>query len=192
MRFAIIIPTYNRAWLLPRAIRSVLAQDYTDWVLYVVDDGSDDDTGSVVSPFLADPRVRYIRNPVNSGHRHARNVGLVRVESDGADWFAWMDDDDQLVEGALTTVKGEIERHPGFGMLVFSSLDVEGNILGRVETSGPASHLRERLLKPAFGDAHEFVMVSCLNGARLNVSPPRTVQALLGEALTSGRRCRFP
>lgn len=171
VRFAIIIPTYNRAWLLPRAIRSVLAQDYTNWGLYVVDDGSDDDTEFVVSSFLADPRVCYIRNPVNSGYRHARNVGLARVESDGADWFAWIDDDDQLVEGALTTVRREIEKYPGFRMFVFSSLDVEGKSLGRVETSGPGNYLREWTLKPAAGDMHEFVMVSCLNGARLNVSP---------------------
>lgn len=176
MRFAIIIPTFNRAWLLPRAIRSVLAQDYTDWSLYVVDDASEDDTESVVSPFLADPRVRYIRNSVNQGHQHSRNVGHAKAESDGADWFTWIDDDDHLVEGALTTVKREIERYPRFGMFVFYSLDVEGKSLDHMETSGPANYLRERLLKPTFGDVHEFGMVSCLNGARLNTSPPEPMR----------------
>lgn len=170
--FAIILTTYNRAGLLPRAIRSVLSQDYTDLGLYVVDDGSDDDTESVVSPFLADRRVRYIRNPVNRGYLYSRNVGLDRVESDGADWFLWLDDDDQLLEGCLTTARKEIERYPGFGMFVFSSVNTEGMSLDRMETSGPQSFLRERVLKPTYGDAHEFMKVSCLDGARLNVSPP--------------------
>ena len=181
MQFAIIIPTYNRAQILPRAIRSVLAQDYADWILYIVDDNSGDDTESAVSPYLADPRVRYVRNPVNRGTLHSLNVALDRIEADGADWLTWMDDDDQLVEDGLKTARREIERYPGFGMFVFSAEDAEGKSLTRMETSGPANYLRERLLKKFVGDAREIVAVPCLNGARLSAPSTGAQKYWFGE-----------
>jgi glycosyltransferase involved in cell wall biosynthesis len=57
---SVILPTYNRASLLGRAIRSVLAQTYTNLELIVVDDCSPDATRDVVRSF-DDPRLRYLR-----------------------------------------------------------------------------------------------------------------------------------
>ena len=182
MKFAIIIPTYNRAQVLPRAIRSVIAQDYADWILYIVNDGSRDDTESAVSPYLADPRVQYMWNSVNRGRLHCLNAALDRIEVDGADWFTWMDDDDQLVGGCLKTARKEIERYPGFGMFLFSTVDAEGKSLTRMEASGPANYLRERFLKKTLaGDAHEFLAVPCLNGSRLSAPSPGAQKFWFGE-----------
>ena len=103
MKFGIIIPTYNRAQVLPRAIRSVLDQDYADWALYIVNDGSGDETESVVAPFLSDSRICYLNSQVNRGPLHSLNVGLDRIEADAIDWFTWMDEDDQLTEDCLST-----------------------------------------------------------------------------------------
>ena len=182
MKFAIVIPTCNRAPVLPRAIRSVLAQTHADWNLYIVDDGSRDDTESVVSPYLADPRVCYIRNSVNRGKLHSINTALDRIEVDGIDWFTWMDDDDQLVENCLETAMKEIGRHRGFGMFLFSTADTEGKSLARMEVSGPANYLREKLLrKTVAGETHEFVAVPCLNGSRLNAPSTGVQKFWFGE-----------
>lgn len=182
MKFAIIIPTWNRARILPRAVRSVLAQDHTDWALYIVDDGSTDDTESVVSPYLADRRIRYMRSSVNRGKLHSLNVALDRIEADDAEWFTWMDDDDQLVEGCLRTAREAIERYPGFGMFLFSTVDVEGRSLARMEVSGPASYLREKLLrKTVAGETHEFVATSCLKGIRFNAPSTGAQKFWFGE-----------
>ena len=66
--FSIILPTFNRAHLVARAIESVLVQTFTDWELIIVDDGSRDNTFEIIRPFvLKDERIRY---------HYARNHGL--------------------------------------------------------------------------------------------------------------------
>lgn len=61
------MPTYNYASYLPEAIESVLAQDFRDFELIIIDDCSSDNTAEVVRPFCADPRVRFEINPSNLG-----------------------------------------------------------------------------------------------------------------------------
>ncbi len=91
MKFSIIIPTYNRASFLPRAIESVLAQTYTDWELIIVDDGSTDNTKDVVSQYK-DPRIRYIYQK-NAERSAARNNGINHAIGD---YVCFMDSDNQM------------------------------------------------------------------------------------------------
>lgn len=73
---SIIMPSYDVASLIPRAIRSVLDQSFCDWELIVVDDGSPDDLHEAVEPFVAkDERIRLVTKP-NGGLSDARNFGL--------------------------------------------------------------------------------------------------------------------
>lgn len=88
---SVIIPTYNRANLLPRAIQSVLQQSYDDIELIVVDDGSDDNTNSVMKDYQ-DDCIEYIRLPKNMGGSHARNKGIRQATGD---YMAFLDDDDE-------------------------------------------------------------------------------------------------
>src|SRR5262245_7829489 len=87
----IVLPTYNRAALLPRAIRSVLRQTYSDFELIVVDDGSEDATADAIQCF-ADPRLRYLRLPSNRGAGAARNAGIRMAR---AAFIAFQDSDDE-------------------------------------------------------------------------------------------------
>lgn len=65
---SVLMPTYNYASYLAEAIESVLAQDFSDFELLIVDDCSSDNTVEVVKPFCArDPRVQFAVNPVNLG-----------------------------------------------------------------------------------------------------------------------------
>lgn len=88
---SIIMPSYNTAEFISKTIHSVLNQTYTDWELIIVDDCSKDNTDEVIAPFLADPRIRYLKNEVNSGAALSRNRAL--REATGK-WIAFLDSDD--------------------------------------------------------------------------------------------------
>jgi glycosyltransferase involved in cell wall biosynthesis len=74
---SIILPTYNRAYCIERAVDSVSAQTFSNWELIICDDASTDDTESVVKSYCEqDSRIRYHRNPRNQGLPKNRNTGM--------------------------------------------------------------------------------------------------------------------
>ena len=94
---SVVIPTYNRAPLLGRSIRSVLGQSYGDFEVVVIDDGSTDGTAEVVAAF-GDPRVRYVALARNKGAGAARNVG---VRTARGKFLAFQDSDDEWTASKL-------------------------------------------------------------------------------------------
>jgi len=72
--FSIIIPTYNRAHLISKSIKSVLNQTYSNWELILVDDGSEDNTEEIVNSF-GDNRIKYFYKK-NEERSIARNYGI--------------------------------------------------------------------------------------------------------------------
>jgi glycosyltransferase involved in cell wall biosynthesis len=88
---SVIIPTYNRARFLGRAIRSVLEQTYTDFELIVVDDHSDEDPTPLVETF-EDPRLHYVRHEENQGNAATRNTAIRMARGR---YLAFLDDDDE-------------------------------------------------------------------------------------------------
>jgi glycosyltransferase involved in cell wall biosynthesis len=115
---SVITPSYQRAHLLARALRSVLGQEYGDLELVVVDDGSTDDTASVVAA-LGDPRVRYLCFEKNRGIGAARHAG---VEEARGEIVAFLDSDDVWKPGKLGTLVRILGRHPQVD-LVFSDFE---------------------------------------------------------------------
>ena len=94
---SVVIPTYNRAHLVGRAIQSVLNQTYQDFEIIVVDDGSTDNTEEVVKSFN-DPRIRYIRHDQNRGGSAARNTGIKMARGE---YIAFQDSDDEWLPEKL-------------------------------------------------------------------------------------------
>lgn len=94
---SVVLPTFNRAALVGRAIRSVLDQSYRALELIVVDDGSTDDTASIVAG-IADDRLRYVPLPANRGQAAARNQGVRRARSE---FVSFQDSDDVWVPERL-------------------------------------------------------------------------------------------
>jgi GalNAc5-diNAcBac-PP-undecaprenol beta-1,3-glucosyltransferase len=94
---SIITATYNRSYILSRAIQSVLNQTFGDWELIIVDDGSTDETQEILS-HISDQRVRIIRYSPNRGVAFARNRGLDVMQGE---WFTLLDSDDEIVPEAL-------------------------------------------------------------------------------------------
>ena len=88
---SVVLPTYNRAYTISRAIDSVLNQTYSNLELIVVDDGSNDDTRVVVES-IHDKRIKYIKNSKSMGAAFARNLG---IKHSRGDLIAFQDSDDE-------------------------------------------------------------------------------------------------
>jgi len=78
-KISVIMPTYDRAHMISRAIKSIQAQTISDWELVIISDGSKDNTRRVVARFK-DPRIRFFHQK-NRGLASARNNGLTKIRS---------------------------------------------------------------------------------------------------------------
>ena len=114
---SVIIPTYNRAHLIGRAIDSALAQTRANDEIIVVDDGSTDATGSVVAAYA--DRVRYVRTR-NCGAGAARNRGIREASRD---LVAFLDSDDEWMPGKLELARSWLAARPDV-LFVFSEFAV--------------------------------------------------------------------
>ncbi|NER33278.1 MAG: glycosyltransferase family 2 protein [Oscillatoria sp. SIO1A7] len=94
---SVIIPTYNRANLVRRAIDSVIKQSYENLEIIVVDDASGDNTQEVING-IGDSRIRYIRHGVNQGGAATRNTG---IEAATGEYVAFLDSDDVWLQGKI-------------------------------------------------------------------------------------------
>ncbi len=88
--FSVVIPTYNSASKLKRALESVLAQSYENFEILVMDDGSTDNTAEVVGS-LADPRIIYEWDKNFGGPARPRNRGIALAKGE---WICFLDADD--------------------------------------------------------------------------------------------------
>ncbi len=145
--FSVVIPTFNRANLVRRAIASVLAQTIDDFEIVVVDDGSTDDTGEVVRG-LGDPRIRLLPLGRNRGAAAARNAGIAAARGE---LISLLDSDDEYLPAFLERMRATLagtDSSIGFGWAgthKVSSSDVDGL---RLEIS------RRRIWSPRFPSRH--------------------------------------
>lgn len=133
---SVIIPTHNRAELLPRAIQSVLAQTFRDFELIIVDDASSDSTQAVARALQSsDARIRYIRHGANQGEGASRNTGIAAALGE---FIAFLDDDDEWVrrklEAQLAVFQSPTVGNPGLVYCGAIYADAStGEELGRVQ-----------------------------------------------------------
>jgi glycosyltransferase involved in cell wall biosynthesis len=107
MQISVIIPTYNRASTLPRALDSVRAQTLPPHEIIVVDDGSDDETSRLMAEEYADC---HCLRQANRGVSSARNLG---IEQASGEWIALLDSDDTWLPDKLALQAEALRRHPG-------------------------------------------------------------------------------
>lgn len=109
--FSVIIPLYNKAPYVRKAVESVVAQTYLDWELVVVDDGSTDGSGEIVNS-INDSRIQLVRQN-NAGVSAARNKGVAESTSP---YICFLDADDWWASNFLEEMAQLIERHPAAGI----------------------------------------------------------------------------
>ena len=107
-KVSVIIATYNRAGLLPRAVNSVLNQTLEEYEIIIVDDASSDDTQQVIAGFN-DHRIRSVRHEVNRGQSVATNTGIARARGE---YVTLLDDDDEWPTDRLRRMVAVLDDAP--------------------------------------------------------------------------------
>lgn len=136
--FSILMPTFNRAGFLGRALVSVLAQHETAWELLIADDGSGDGTPGVLADWQQrDPRIRTWRHD-NRGQAASRNFLLHQAR---APWIAFLDSDDELEPDHLARHREAIEADPGVDLWLSPMRVVGSSMVPCAENPGQDIHL---------------------------------------------------
>lgn len=126
--FSIIIPSYNRADLIAKAIQSVLDQSFQDFEIIVVDDCSKDNTAEVVAAFRH-PGIRYYRNEVNRERSATRNRGI--LEATGK-YITFLDSDDYYFPGHLKKSYDHLaKQNSEIYYQRYAIVDDQGNSIGQ-------------------------------------------------------------
>lgn len=145
-KVTIIIPTYNRADLLPFAVKSVLSQTFADFELLILDDASTDNTQTIAESFLSDPRVRIVRHPKNIGITANRNYGLSIAKGT---YIAMLDSDDVWLNNNKIARQVEIlESHPQIGIVgtYGKKINIDGREMGEITSKAADLSIRHRMM----------------------------------------------
>ncbi len=126
---SVIIPTYNNAHFLPQTLDSVLEQTYQEFEVIVIDDGSTDDTETVIEPYRE--RIRYLKK-ANGGPSAARNLGIQYAKGE---FIAFLDADDLWHSDKLALQIAFFQTHPEVGVVYTDGVhfDSEGVISNSIK-----------------------------------------------------------
>jgi glycosyltransferase involved in cell wall biosynthesis len=116
--FSVIIPTYNRAKFVTKAVDSVLRQTFKDYEIIVVDDGSTDTTTQALEQYGRAITVVY---QVNSGVSTARNTGIRKANGQ---WIAFLDSDDEWKENYLARQWEQISSNPNVVAIITNAINI--------------------------------------------------------------------
>lgn len=163
-RVSVVIPTYRRPELLPRAIRSVLGQTFSSLELIIVDDNGlghpeQTRTQQLLADTFDDPRIRYVVNDGDSGGSGARNTGIRHARGR---YIAFLDDDEDWVPEKLERQVAVLDAAPpDVGVIDSGFLDHKAD--GRVRTVRPKMQgwILERLLRKTGGRAPKLSTLLC-------------------------------
>jgi glycosyltransferase involved in cell wall biosynthesis len=125
IKFSVIVPAYNRASTIERAIISLKNQQYSNFEVIIIDDGSSDNTIELIEPYLSDNRFKLVKLSENSGVNKARNTGFDNIARD-SDWVTFLDSDDEFLPDALLQMLSVITCYPMIKDFCFSVVDQNG------------------------------------------------------------------
>ena len=169
MRFSIIIPTYNRARFLKTTLDSILNQTFTDFEIIVVDDGSTDDTESVVSAFSSE-KIKYFKKE-NEERGKARNFGFEKSNGENINFF---DSDDVMYKFHLASANESINKlsNPEVICFPFDYLDTSLSITGT--RKGFNSKMNDQIYQKNCVHLNgTFIRKNVLNKENLFIEDPR-------------------
>ncbi len=129
---SVVIPTFNRAELIERALYSVLSQTYSNLEVIIVDDASSDNTqDQIQTSQQADHRIQYIRHESNRGAQAARNTGIRAAKGE---YIAFLDSDNEWLPGKLQrqmALFSHRDNSPSVVYCGYIKVSENGNILNK-------------------------------------------------------------
>jgi glycosyltransferase involved in cell wall biosynthesis/acyl carrier protein len=145
---SVVITNYNYERYIGLSIESALGQTYRDLELIVVDDGSTDGSDAVISSFLSDRRMRYIKQ-ANKGQAAATNVA---IEASRGDYVAFLDADDIWIPEKLTEQMAAFRAQPGVGVVYSDAMaiDESGRQMDRMPAGARGGRALDELLLENF------------------------------------------
>lgn len=185
-RVTVIIPTYNWSAVLPYSIGSVLRQTFADLELLVVGDGCTDDSAEVVGR-VADPRVRWINLPANTGQQSGPNNEGIRQAR--GEWIAYLGHDDLWLPHHLALLVPALE---GGADVAFSIAELVADAQAEPRPATPPGPYRAGVWIPPTALAHRRDAATEIGGWRhfreIEVDPEVD---LLQRLAAAGRRFEF-
>jgi len=167
--FIIGVPTFNRAHLIPRIIRSVQDQLYSNWTILFVDDYSVDNTKSVILDTAEkNTKIQYRQMKKNSGVNAVRNRIIEEAKAiDNNAYLLFIDDDDYLAPNALALADKEISAHPEFSWFSLNCNYQDGTAISKIAQYGVLSYLNDYMFGKAIkGDLTHILKLESLADER--------------------------
>ncbi|MGK5094971.1 glycosyltransferase family A protein [Deltaproteobacteria bacterium TL4] len=116
--FSVVIPTYNRAKILPQTLKCVLAQTFDDFEVVLIDNGSTDNSREVIAQQGSD-KIRYFWQEGSGSPANPRNVGMTKAKGK---WIALLDSDDWWFPHKLEKVHSAIQQNPQGAVFIHHEL----------------------------------------------------------------------
>lgn len=162
---SVIIPLYNKEAIIERTLRSVLSQDYDDYEVIIVDDGSTDKSLEICKRELPrmchelskNPQIVTFVQQENGGPSKARNTGIYAARGE---WYYLIDADDEILPGTLKALGEKAKEYPEADMILG---EVIFNCEGKIKKG---NHYKEGFIKNIFRE-HYLGLISQCSGSTL-------------------------
>ena len=160
-KIAILTSTYERSDLVVRNVKSVLSQEYKNWEIYLVNDGSQKDYSELEKLIEGHPQIKYHRFTENQGFNKVQNYCLSQILNSQCEYIMILDDDDQLAENALTLLAEAVLEYPDANWLAFNCQNISKSFTENVKLIDQVEYVEypEEYNLKAHGDKAQVLKV---------------------------------
>ena len=160
LKIGIVIPTYNRKELINIVLNSILKQNYKNYKICIIDDGSK----TPVKNFIKEnEKIKIITFDKNKGVNAARNAGVEYFLESDVDFVTFIDDDDEFCDNAFETFIEDYKKHQNQNWFVYKVKEKSGKNITKLYDIGEMDYLWYFYRIKINRDAHHFVKKELLN-----------------------------
>ena len=176
-KIAILTSTYERPDLAVRNVKSVLSQEYKNWEIYLVNDGSKKDYSELEMLIEGHPQIKYHRFVENQGFNKVQNYCLSQIVDSTCEYIMILDDDDQLAESALTILAETVIEYPDANWLAFNCKNISKSFTENVKLIQQVEYVEypKEYDQKAYGDKAQVLKVDFVRD-NSNIKLPKYIK----------------